>query len=79
MNNPVKSRKMPLNAIETREKGELCGAMMITARSILSNLGVTREETKEANGGEGGAVMIVETSLRVSMLMWPKVKTLPWR
>lgn len=79
MNNPVKSRKMPLNAIETREKGELCGAMMITARSMLSNLGVTREETKEANGGEGGAVMIVETSLRVSMLMWPKVKTLPWR
>ena len=35
-------------------------------------------------GDEGGkwgrgAVMIVETSLRVSMLMWPKVKTLPWR
>lgn len=53
MNNPVKSRKMPLNAIETREKGELCGAMMITARSILSNLGVTREETKEANEGRG--------------------------
>ena len=69
---------MPLNAKETREKGEFCGAMMITARSILSNLRVTREKTKEANGGEGGAVMIVETNLRVSMLMWPKVKTLPW-
>lgn len=27
---------------------------MITARSILSNLRVTREETKEANGGGGG-------------------------
>ena len=66
---------MPLNAKETREKGEFCGAMMITAGSILSNLRVTREET---NGGAGGAVMIVETNLRVSMLMWPKVKTLPW-
>ena len=45
---------MPLNAKETREKGEFCGAMMITAKSISSNLRVTREETKEANGGEGG-------------------------
>lgn len=70
---------MPLNAIKNKGKGRTLWSYDDNSKINIVKSRSDKRGDERGKWGEGGAVMIVETSLRVSMLMWPKVKTLPWR